>query len=358
MNLDFFVQLHLTERCNLRCRHCYQHGKGGEMTIDQVKGAIDNVASAVQGWVEDHHITVSPSLHLTGGEPLLRQDLFEVVSHARSSGFSVSLMSNGTLIDQPAATRIAESGVSDVQVSLEGQERTHDLIRGRGSYQKAVSGISNLVREGVEANINVTVSLLNCGQAAGMVGQAEQVKAGGIAFSRLVPSGRGAGLSSQVLDPNELALFYFELRRLKERSSIPVVSRDPLFTVMDMSGRAPDSDSPVAGCAAGFFGVTIGSDGAIMPCRRMDLPVGNINTDSFREVWADSEVLWKLRTRDQYEGSCRDCDYWSVCRGCRAVVLAMSRAEGMDNCLGPDLQCPLVSSKDNPGYRRPATRAA
>ncbi len=339
MKLDFFVQLHVTQRCNLQCRHCYQAGKCAEMSGGEVFRAIDNVNGALKGWASDHQVEVSPSLHLTGGEPLLRKDIFDVVGYASEAGFSVSLLSNGVLVDEKAARRIKESGVSDVQVSLEGIELTHDRIRGRGSFSRALSGIRALVAEGVEANVNVTVSSLNCGDLDGLVQTAEQLQAGGIAFSRLVPSGKGSALASKVLGPEELALFYLELRRHQKKSSVPVVSRDPLFAVMDMAEEAPDMDAPAGGCAAGFFGVTIGADGSIMPCRRMELPIGNIKTDSFREVWADSPVLWSLRNRKDYRGACGECRYWSVCRGCRAVVLAMSRANGRDDYLAPDPQC-------------------
>ncbi|MBI2957737.1 MAG: radical SAM protein, partial [Chloroflexi bacterium] len=189
MHLDFFVQLHVTQRCNLRCRHCYQAGACEEMSAGEVFRAIDNVHGALEGWASDHDVETSPSLHLTGGEPLLRQDLFDIVAYARDKGFSVSMMSNGVLVDPAIALRIREAGIEDVQVSMEGLERTHDEIRGRGSFRRALAGIWRLKEAGVEANINVTVSRLNRGQVAGLIRTAAELGAGGIAFSRLVPAG-------------------------------------------------------------------------------------------------------------------------------------------------------------------------
>jgi radical SAM protein with 4Fe4S-binding SPASM domain len=111
-----------------------------------------------------------------------------------------------------------------------------------------------------------------------------------------------------------------------------------------MDGEGFQAGMPIGGCAAGIFGVTITADGTIMPCRRMDLPIGNIKEVSFRELWAGSPVLWSLRRREDYHGGCESCRYWAICRGCRAIALAYARANGQEDYLGPDPQCPYRCS--------------
>ncbi len=337
---DFFVQWHLTERCNLMCRHCYQSGAVPEMRYDEVCRAIDNVKDAIEGWVTDYEMQMSPSLHFTGGEPILRKDLFLIMNYGRERGYSISLMSNGTLIDSAMARRIKEAQVNDVQISLDGLEATHDNLRGEGSFQRTVKGIRNLTSQGVETNINLTVSRLNVGEAEELVRLAEELGVSAIAFSRLVPTGRGKSLSSQVLSAEEVADFYKELRKYKDNGKVVVTSRDPLASIFDMEGEIPGVETPIGGCAAAVFGVTITADGTIMPCRRMNLPIGNIKEGSFRELWAGSPVLWSLRRREDYHDGCRSCRYWAVCRGCRAIALAFARADGGEDYLGPDPQCP------------------
>lgn len=332
--------MHVTERCNLRCRHCYQSAKTLEMSFEEVTAAIDNVKDAIRGWAMDHEMVVSPSLHITGGEPVVRKDLFDVVSYGRECGFSVSLMSNGTMIDSEAARRVADCGVADVQISIDGLEETHDAVRGPGSFRRALVGVESLVTGGVETNLNVTVSRLNAGEVAGLARLGCDLGASAVAFSRLVPTGTGAGLESALLSREEVAALYEEIRELGDGGGIAVTSRDPLAVVAGMSDDVPEVDVPIGGCAAGMFGVTIASDGTIMPCRRMDMPVGNILEHSFRELWVESPVLSALRTRDAYHGGCETCAYWAVCRGCRAIALAHARAGGADDCLGPDPQCP------------------
>ncbi len=343
---DFFVQFHVTEKCNLRCRHCYQSVTAREMSLLEIRAALDNVGDAIRGWATDYEFDVSPSLHITGGEPLVRRDIFDVVEHGRARGFTVSLMSNGTLVDADRARRIKASGVADVQVSIEGLEETHDFIRGDGSFRKALAGIANLVAQGVDTNLNVTVSRLNSGEVAELVALARGIGAGGVAFSRLVPTGGGESLSRAMLSSEEVAALYEEIRRYDGEGGPVVTSRDPLAAVAGIDGEIPQVEVPVGGCAAGMFGVTIGSDGTIMPCRRMDMPVGSILEQSFRDLWVESPVLCALRDRQQYHDGCDSCVYWPVCRGCRAIALAHSRATGGDDCLGPDPQCPYWRSTE------------
>jgi radical SAM protein with 4Fe4S-binding SPASM domain len=311
------------------------------MSYEEICRAIENVKDAFQSWVTEYEMEMSPSFHFTGGEPLLRKDLFAILDYVRGRGFSMSLMSNGTLIDEDMARRIKEAQIRDVQISLDGLEATHNSLRGKRSFQRSMKGIGNLVAQGVEANINLTVSRINVGQTRELVRLAEEVGVSAIAFSRLVPTGRGKGLSSQALTREEVAYFYGELRGYRDSSKVVVTSRDPLAAVADMAGEViPQVEMPIGGCAAGIFGVTITSDGTIMPCRRMDLPIGNIKEVSFRELWAGSPVLWSLRRREEYHGGCESCRYWAVCRGCRAIALAYTRAKGEEDCLGADPQCP------------------
>ena len=312
------------------------------MSYEEICRAVDNVGNAIQSWVTEYEMKMSPSFHLTGGEPLLRKDLFAILDYVHGHGFSISLMSNGTLIDAKMARRIKEAEVTDVQISLDGLETTHDSLRGKESFKHTLEGIRNLGAQDVEANINLTVSRINIAEMRELIRVAEELGVSAIAFSRLVPTGRGKGLSSEALTREEVAYLYSELREYKGNSKIVVTSRDPLAAIADMDGESPQVEMPIGGCAAGIFGVTITADGTIMPCRRMDLPIGNIKEVPFRELWAGSPVLWSLRKRQDYHGGCESCRYWAVCRGCRAIALAYARANGHDDCLGPDPQCPYL----------------
>jgi radical SAM protein with 4Fe4S-binding SPASM domain len=329
----------------LKCRHCYQTVAGAEMNIREIYRAIDDVKSTVESWVTEYGMEMSPSFHFTGGEPIMRRELLAILDYARQCGFSTSLMSNGTLVTDDISRRLREAQVRDVQISLEGLEATHDSIRGNGSFRQAVRGIKSLVSHGIDTNINLTLSRLNMDEIDRLVNLARELGTGAITYSRLVVCGRGQELASQMLTSRELADLHERLRKY-EYGKVRVVSRDPLALVADAEGDIPDTEFPLGGCAAGSFGITIASDGSIMPCRRMDLSIGNIKTDNLRRLWVESPVLCSLRYREYYHGGCDSCHYWAICRGCRAVALAFARARGEEDYLGPDPQCPYYRPRD------------
>lgn len=336
---NFMVQWHLTDQCNLNCRYCHQNPVVPQMTFPEVRAAIDNVRDALQCWATEYNLKISPGIHFTGGEPLLRRDFFDILQYAREGGFSLSLTSNGTLITDELARRISESPVSEVQIGIEGPETIHDSIRGTGSFQRALRGIDYLVSRDVDTSINLMLTPINMGQIEELAKQAKTLGVRNIIFSRLSVCGRGEELAKGNLSSGELNELYTDLHKFK-KGRITVTCRDPLFTIAETDDEVPQTDFPVGGCAAGVFSITITTDGSIMPCRRMNLIIGNIKCESFRQIWAESPVLWALRRRECYHDACQSCYYWTVCRGCRAAALAQARKNGKEDYLGPDPQCP------------------
>jgi len=310
------------------------------MAFPEIVRAIDGVIDTLHSWVTDYKLEMSPSFHFTGGEPLLHDGLFDILGHVGKHGYTTALMSNGTLITGDVAGKLREMRVSEVQVSLEGTEAVHDSIRGKGSFRKALGGIENLMANGVNTSVNLTLSRLNIREVEGLVDLAGEKGIGAVTFSRLVACGRGNEIGDQMLTPQELADFYRSVKERQKNTGVTFTSRDPLFTVATLEEDIPETDFPLGGCAAGVFGITVTADGGIMPCRRMDLSIGNIRETSLRELWAESPVLWSLRNREEYHEKCGSCYYWAVCRGCRAVALAFARSQGREDFLGDDPQCP------------------
>ncbi|MBI5441035.1 MAG: radical SAM protein [Deltaproteobacteria bacterium] len=330
---EFVFQWHLTERCNLACTHCYQTGAASaELTLAELLAVADEVAEAVDAWGELCDAPMAPAFHLTGGEPLLRPELFDLLAALNAGGFAAWLLTNGTLVDQRAADRLAETCLAGAQVSLEGPEEVHDRIRGRGSFEAAIRGVGRLLASGVRVDLNVTLSRLNAPHVHELVAIARATGVQRIGFSRLVPWGRGSELEAQMLDPAELREVYRTLASAGT-DGLAISTRDPLTSAEEAHRLG---DVPVGGCAAGLWGVTLMPDGTLYPCRRLPLPIGNLRTDSLREVWANSEVLQRLRDKTSYTGACGRCDRWADCRGCRAVAFA---AGGTPDYLGDDPQC-------------------
>ena len=118
---DFFIQWHHTERCNLHCSHCYQgETKKNEMSLSELKKVVEEVSDTLKSWAETYGIKFLPSFNVTGGEPFLHKDLFEILGEISRKGFDIYLLSNGALINKQKAERLSALGVKGVQVSIEG----------------------------------------------------------------------------------------------------------------------------------------------------------------------------------------------------------------------------------------------
>ncbi len=339
-SLEFFVQWHLTERCNLRCRHCYQEGKASrEMSLAEIGSAVGEVADMVQAWSDAYEISFDPSFNVTGGEPFLRQDLFEILELMGEKGFDLYLLTNGILVDREKAHRLSQLGMKGVQVSLEGPEKIHESVRGKGSFSALLGGIDHLLSAGVPVSLNMTLSEINAPYLEEMAFLAGSLRVTRLGFSRLVPSGQGAGLLPHMLGQEELKALYMKIFSL-QIPGLQIVTGDPVASQMDSFMERVDLGGvPLGGCAAGVSGLTILPDGTVTPCRRLPIPIGNIREDSLRELWVTSPVLESLRDKSAYQGKCGSCDRWANCRGCRAIAHAYSLSRGEGNYLAEDPQC-------------------
>ena len=336
---DFFIQWHLTERCNLWCKHCYQGERSSEeMSLQEAKEVVSEVSAMLQEWSKAYGVAFSPSFNITGGEPLLRRDLFDILGEIRRSGFEIFLLTNGTLVDSVRSRLLAALGITGVQVSIVGGEDGHDSIRGEGSFAASASGIERLVDAGIPVTLNVTLSNLNARQMKKVIAFGSHVGARRIGFSRLVPYGRGRSLLPQTLEQAQVRELYESLWSL-EVNGLELVTGDPLASQMKIRSNGDAGNIAVSGCAAGVSGLTILPNGNVTPCRRLPLSLGNVRRHSLRRIWTTSPVLEALRDRRRYKGKCGTCSRWAHCRGCRAIAYAFSRSRGYDDYLADDPQC-------------------
>jgi len=338
--LDFFIQLHITERCNLRCSHCYQDGsRSREMTLGEITSVMDEVSEMITVWKEVYAVQFETSFTVTGGEPFLRSDFSAILAALSQRGFDTYILTNGTLISRKRARELADLGVRGVQISLEGPEQIHDSIRGTGSFAASMSGIHNIVNSGIELTLNTTLSEINAPYFMDMINLSSALGAQKLGFSRLVPSGGGKQLINRMLSRTVVEDLYRKIFSLNT-GDLKIVTGDPVASQYRSPEQAAyGSSDPSGGCAAGVSGLTILPDGTVTPCRRLPIPIGNVRTDSLREIWASSDVLNSLRNKALYQGKCGDCSRWASCRGCRAIAFATAGTGGMNACLAEDPQC-------------------
>jgi len=309
------------------------------MSLSEIKDVRSEASAMLKDWTKTYGIEFSPSVNVTGGEPFLRQDIFEILNEFIEAGFETYLLSNGTLITSDKAKVLAGLGVKGVQISIEGPEDIHERIRGIGSFFLSLNGIKHLLNEGIAVTMNVTLSEVNAIYFMDIVKLAYYLGVQKLGFSRLVPSGRGMAMFDRMLKTEQVRELYEEIFSLNT-SGFAIVTGDPVASQMKTTANdIPSKAIPSGGCAAGLSGLTILPDGTVTPCRRLPVPIGNVRKDSLREIWATSDVLNLLRDKTKYSGKCAKCERWQVCRGCRAIAYAYSQAKGENNFLAEDPQC-------------------
>jgi radical SAM protein with 4Fe4S-binding SPASM domain len=311
------------------------------MSVDELKQHIDGATEMLEAWEKEYDISLSPSINFTGGEPFLYKWLWDVITYTRKRGYKVAILTNGCLITKEDAVKASAIGIADIQVSLEGPPEVHDGIRGAGSFAAATKGVRLLIDAGNCVSANMTLSRLNIDSIEETAKIAEAAGFSGIGFSRLVPCGSGENLLDSFLTAQEIKTGYQRALAL-DNPSFEVASGDPLAGVLSGFKPSPESALVLSGCSAGFSGVTITSDGSVMPCRRIGLKIGNLRKTSLRQIWSASKVLWRLRQRESYKGECGKCSLWPSCRGCRAVAYAYSKSRGTPDLFADDPQCWMI----------------
>lgn len=312
---EFYFQWHITERCNLSCKHCYQDDKGiKELPLKDLFSIIDKMEEAVIKWGK------KGTLSLTGGEPFIRRDdLHALMWRLDNSNYLCyyDLLTNGSFITEYEAKALTQHNrLRRVQVSLEGATATvNDEIRGTGSFDSTIEAIRNLRKHDLKVVVMMTITRQNKNQIHTMVDLLNREGVFALALERLIPEGRGANLKNLVLSADELHDLYNDIYTLSQNSSVRILMHRPLFAMI-----APEDSAVGALCSAGNNALTIMPDGTVYPCRRLPIPIGNILTDGLFKIWYDSDVLWQLRNPENLNEKCRNCELLTQCRGCRAFA--------------------------------------
>lgn len=311
-----------------------------EMSYDEIKETIEEINDAINSWKENYGLDFARSVNITGGEPFLRKDLFEIINEFDNAGFATYLLTNGILINGAKAKKLKQHNVKGVQVSIEGPEKIHDSIRGKDSFTASLRGVKSLLDADLKVTLNVTISNLNAEYLMDTIKLASDIGVHRLGFSRLVPSGRGLTMIKEMLNKDAVRALYESVIPFDNTNGLEIVTGDPVASQFRNGSVMTDCGNvAMGGCAAGISGLTIMPDGTILPCRRLPIPIGNVRKDSIREVWATSDVLNDLRDRSKYKGKCGTCDKWANCRGCRAIAYAYTEAKGCADLMAPDPQC-------------------
>jgi len=318
------VSWNVTRKCNLKCAHCYINAAkeelSDELSTEEAKRLIDQICEVSR-----------PLLILSGGEPLLRKDVFELIRYGTEKGLRMGLGSNGSLIDSATAKKLKEAGVKTVSISLDSCSPTrHDEFRGvAGSWEKAVSAIKALKENGVLVQVNTTVTQQNYSEIDDIMSLAEQLGVENFHLFFLVPTGRGIKIADISPAMYEEMIKETFAKTAKHRLNVrPSCAPQFMRIAKDMN---LDMRQWIRGCIAGLYYCRVYPNGDITPCPYLPIKLGNIREKSFSEIWFTSEVFTTLRDFDALKGKCGACDYRSLCGGCRARAYGLS-SDFIDFC--------------------------
>ncbi|MDH7577713.1 MAG: putative heme d1 biosynthesis radical SAM protein NirJ2 [Bacillota bacterium] len=304
------VSWNTTNACNLACAHCYR----------DAGARVQEELSTLEGMALIEEIVRAgfKIMIFSGGEPLLRPDIYDLVKYASERGLRPVLGSNGTLVTGEAAGRLKDAGARAVGISLDSTTpEQHDRFRGfSGAWEAAVEGMAACRREGLPFQVHTTVVEWNYEQVEALTDLAVSLGAVAHHVFFLVPAGRGVNIAEESLRAEQYERLLHRL--MKKQKDVPIEVKPtcaPQF--LRIAAQLGLKLRFQKGCLAGTGYCIISPRGEVQPCAYLNIPVGNVREAPFSVIWRDNPVLKRLRS-EAYGGGCGTCDYRSICGGCRA----------------------------------------
>ncbi|MEJ2165804.1 MAG: heme b synthase [Desulfobacterales bacterium] len=313
-----------TRNCNLACIHCRASATtgphSGELDTAEAFQLLDQIAEVG-----------NPIVILTGGEPLLRDDIFDIAAYGTEKGLRMVMAPNGTLITEPVARKLIDSGIKRISISLDGATpQSHDNFRKvDGAFEGAVAAMKIAKKVGLDFQVNTTITKSNLEE----IPQIQQlaVKLGAVAHHifLLVPTGRGKYIVDKEINAVEYeeTLNWFYDQRDKTPLELKATCAPHYYRILrQRAGKEGKSvsfdthglDAVTRGCLGGIGFCFVSHRGDVQPCGFLAANCGNVRQKSFADIWNHAEVFKNLRNYDKLKGKCNPCEFKRVCGGCRA----------------------------------------
>ncbi|OGP57523.1 MAG: hypothetical protein A2162_12150 [Deltaproteobacteria bacterium RBG_13_52_11b] len=293
-------------------------------------------------------------IHLTGGEPLLKPEIFPLLDslNQKTTVEELGLITNGLCIDREMVKKLSRfSKLTKIKVSLDGADaETNDAIRGKGVFEKVLESLSLLKAEQrFETILMFTLMKENYRNLPSTLALFQELGVDGLILERFIPWGRGRARLGDVLEKEQWAdvvktLSNFFSAEMDEPSYLPFQA----FNVRYSKGEMELLGAP---CVVGADGLCVMPEGTVFPCRRFPVPMGNLLNDSLKKIWETSELLKALERRENLKGKCGYCDI-EDCRGCRSLCFSLT-----GDYLAEDPHCeyqPKASLPEDRTHRRAA----
>jgi len=322
-----WIAWEITRRCNLKCIHCRS---SSEM---DVKGHPDFSTKEAFRIIDDITSYAKPVIVLSGGEPLVRMDVFEIARYGTDKGLRMCLATNGTLVTDDVCDKTKASGIKIVSLSLDGStEDIHDDFRKqKGAFAGTINAARLFKKYGIEFIINSSFTKRNQEEIPMVYKLAKELGATAWYMFMIVPTGRGEEIMNELIskeDYEEILDWHYRMEKDEKDMLVRPTCAPHYYRVVLQKSKEEKtkferrtlkfSTGGAKGCIAGQLIALIDVDGNVLPCSYFPKPAGNIREQSFKEIWESSDLFKELRDFKKYKGKCGSCEYITVCGGCRA----------------------------------------
>ena len=328
-----WIAWEITRRCNLKCVHCRSSSSlevqgHPDFSFEEAKRVLDDISSYA-----------SPVMVLSGGEPLLRADVFDIAAYGTSKGLRMGLATNGTLVTQEICGRIKEAGIKMVSLSLDGASAAvHDDFRSQaGAFAGTINAAKLFKKNNIQFLINSSFTKRNQAEIPKVYKLAKELGATAWYMFMIVPTGRGEDILAELISPEdyeELLAWHYEMEKQEDELLVRPTCAPHYYRVVLQKAKEEGekvkrrtlkfSTGGSKGCLAGQLIALIDVDGNVLPCSYFPMAAGNVRQQSFKEIWESSKLFKEMRDFAGYKGRCGSCEYVNVCGGCRARAYAMS----------------------------------
>ncbi|MCK5340267.1 MAG: radical SAM protein [Desulfobulbaceae bacterium] len=322
-----------TRRCNLKCVHCRSSStmeakEHPDFSLEEAKRVIDDIASYAE-----------PVVVLSGGEPLLRHDIFDIAGYGTEKGLRMCLATNGSLVTEEICSKIKDAGMKMVSLSMDGASaEVHDNFRNQpGAFDGMVRAAKLFKKNGIQFLFNSSFTKRNQDEIPKVYKLAKELGATAWYMFMIVPTGRGEDIMEELIsaeDYEKLLEWHYEMEKNEDELLVRPTCAPHYYRIVRQLAKERGekferrnlkfSTGGSKGCLAGQVICLIDVDGEVLPCSYFPKSAGNVREKSFKEIWEGSELFQQLRDFKLYKGSCGACEYVNVCGGCRARAYSMT----------------------------------
>ena len=303
----FYLQWHISEACNLKCKHCYQEDhKPVQLDFDTLLTFLNQYRELLS------ELKIKGHINLTGGEPLCSPYLFKLLDEFKKDSdlYSFSILTNGTLLTKELAEKISEYNPEYIQVSLEGGKRTNDFVRGEGVYKKVGEAIKLLKKNNIFTSISFTATKINYKEFPLVVKYAEKLGVDNVWSDRFIPL--GTDYDKEFIMNVEETQEYLDIMA-KERVRL-IKKHSNTHVSMNRALQFTRTQNYAYHCNAGRELLTIMENGDLVPCRRMPIVVGNLIKDNMLKLYKTNKILKDLQ-KEVIPEDCLTCEDAKQCQG-------------------------------------------